>query len=196
MKEYRKEKSARGGAPKRTRTRAFLITDRRRQATQLYLTGAVTQRAIAATLGVSHVTISRDLAAVMAEWRTEYLKNIDERVRLEEKKLDLAEITILEGLYQETFDGRGVALKPLPLDYFRWARIAVGVIAARRARLLGLDAPTRVEVYGRIDVPITVESVRELPTEKLDALLVEAQKQLRANNGHREKTNGSKRRPR
>ncbi len=184
------------GVPSRTRTQTFIITDRRRQAAQLYLTGAATYDSIAETLGVSRATVGRDLQSMMNEWREEYLKSIDERVRLEEKKLDLAEITILEGLYQGTVDDLGTELKPAPLDYFRWARIAVGVIAARRAKLLGLDAPTRVEVYGRIDVPITVESVRELPTEKLDALLVEAQKQLRAYNGNRGKTNGSKRRPR
>ena len=186
------------GAPKRTRTQTFIITNRRRQATQLYLTGTVTHGAIAETLGVTRATISKDLAAVMAEWRAAYLEEIGAKVRLEEKKLDLAEATILEGLYQGSVDDLGTELKPPPLDYFRWARIAIGVIAARRAKLLGLDAPTRVEIYGRVDVPITVESVRELTTEQLDALLVQARKQLKAadGGGQRKKKNGTGRRPR
>jgi hypothetical protein len=104
--------------------------DRQRRVATLRLSGVSDQRRIAAELGVSQSTVSRDFADLDAAFRAAAAQDIAVAAGL-----DLARIEAL--------------IEPL------WADAAAGVLPVvdrvvkllgRRARLLGLEAPVRVDV--------------------------------------------------
>lgn len=105
------------------------IEDRRRKVSQLYLRRQ-TQEAIAQALGVSQATISEDIAQLRKQWAQENVENLDqvkvrEAAELDEMEADAA-VEFSKRKNWEWFDRR---LK----------------CKERRARLLGLDAPTKTD---------------------------------------------------
>ena len=117
------------------------IAERRKKVSQLYLRHQ-TQAEIGRVLGVDQKTISNDLAALRAEWKASGLMNTDEVKTREAAELDEmeAEAAVEFGRKKnwEWFDRR---LK----------------VKERRAKLLGLDEPTRNENSGPKGGPIQVE---------------------------------------
>jgi hypothetical protein len=132
------------------------ILQRRRRVAELFLQ-SYTQVQIAEQLGVKQPTVSADLRAVREEWRRSSIRDFDQAVEVELKKLELLEreAWLAWERSQEpqestrvTNDGSGKGKKaektvrrtpgdPRFLDQIHKC------IAARRA-LLGLDAPTRI----------------------------------------------------
>jgi predicted transcriptional regulator len=130
------------------------IEQRRQQAAELYLKGT-TQAEIARELNVSQATISDDLKAIRREWRDSRIRDFDEAVAMELKKLDHLEREAWSGWDRSqlpaestkvTQDGSGKKAEktvrqqqgdPRFLDQVH--RCIVG-----RRTLLGLDAPTRI----------------------------------------------------
>ncbi len=161
----------RRGEPQRTQARAFLVVNRRRQVAELYLTGAITETGIAEQLGGSQPTVSRDLAAIREEWRTEYRESIEEAVQRDLKNIDHAYLALVLARYLGT------------IDEAEFGRVAIGIVMKRRQKLLGTEAPDRVVVYGKVEQPVTAENVGQLSIEQLEAMLQK--------NHRREKTNGS-----
>lgn len=73
------------------------MQDRRRQVAELYLRGK-TQTEIAAQVGMTGATISRDLKAIRQEWRASTLLDFDEA-----KNRELAKIDALEQTYWQAW---------------------------------------------------------------------------------------------
>ncbi|HEV8177680.1 MAG TPA: hypothetical protein VGP44_08335 [Gemmatimonadales bacterium] len=112
-----------------TRVDEVAIAKRRREVAALYLAHQ-TQTAIARLLNVGQSTISDDLAALKEEWRTESLADLQIVIEREANELDEMErraaVADSKAKTPEWFDRR---LK----------------VKERRARLLGLDAPQRID---------------------------------------------------
>jgi hypothetical protein len=85
-------------------------------------------RRIAADLGVGYGTVERDAAAIKAEWRARRAEAIDELIAGELARLDTAEAAIWGDVAGGSFGAIDRLLS----------------IQERRAKLLGLDAPTKV----------------------------------------------------
>jgi hypothetical protein len=115
----------------------------------------VTQREMARVLNVSEPTISRDIAALTAEWRKEAQAFLDDV-----KAHELADLDSME---------RDVALKYTQTENLRLIDVRLR-IKDRRARLLGLDAPTRVDatISDDVDLFTDPEAVRAHLTALID----------------------------
>lgn len=157
--------------PQRTQVQEFHVVNRRRQVAELYLTGAITETGIAAQLQVSQPTISRDLASIREEWRTEYRESIEEAVQRDLKNIDHAYLSLVIARHLGT------------INEIEFGRVAIGIVMKRRQKLLGTEAPERVEVYGKVDQPVTLENASQLSIDQLGTLLQK--------NHRKGKTNGS-----
>lgn len=105
------------------------IEDRRRKVAQLYLRRQ-TQAEIARVLNVSQQTISDDIAELRKQWAAENVENLDQvKVR------EAAELDEMEAEAAVEFSKR---------KNWEWFDRRLKV-KERRARLLGLDAPTKTD---------------------------------------------------
>jgi predicted transcriptional regulator len=104
------------------------IEERRRKVAGLYLS-RVKQEDIARQLGVSQPTVSLDIKAILAEYRAERHEQIDR---------EAAELDAMEQQAAAGFTRRKDR---------QWLETRLK-IKDRRAKLLGLDAPTKQEVSG------------------------------------------------
>ena len=113
----------------RTKKRGEMLL-RRRKVAGLYLR-KVNETDIAARLEVSQATVSRDVKWLMQEWRRDAVADIAEM-----RGRELAELDEME---------RDAALQFASTKAPQWflARLEV---KKRRARLMGLDAPTKTDV--------------------------------------------------
>ncbi len=170
-------------APRRSK---FQIEDNRRDSTRLYLRGK-TQSEIAELLGISRSMVAYDLNAIQEQWRENTVRDLDA-----DKVRELAKTDELERIYwaawessleqrettatarteagdrirttaqmkKETRDGNPAFLE--------------GVLKCiqRRARLLGLDAPTKQEHKGSIEVRPDLSALTDEDLRGLRALAV------------------------
>ncbi len=138
----------------RTPQEDFRIEQRRQQVADLYLKGS-TQAQIARQLGVAQSTVSADLKAIRREWRDSRIRDFDEAVAIELKKLEHLEREAWWGWERTqqpaestkvTQDGSGKKAEKTVKQQQGNPRFLEQVhrcIAGRRT-LLGLDAPTRI----------------------------------------------------
>ncbi len=106
--------------------------------TELYLKGW-SQRRIADELGTTHQLVYYHLKKIRAEWKAEALQNIDELQSRELAKLDKLESTYWEA-WDRSFAMNGAGKH----DYLDGVMKAID----RRCKLLGLDAPVKLEHGG------------------------------------------------
>lgn len=129
------------------------IAERRKKVSELYLRHQ-TQEAIARVLGVSQPTVSLDIAALRQQWKEAGLLNTDEVKQREAAELDEMEaeaaVEFSKRKNWEWFDRR---LK----------------CKERRARLLGLDEPTKTESSGPKGGPLQVEERNAIEVTIRDA---------------------------
>jgi hypothetical protein len=112
------------------------IADRRKKVAANLLAGLnITQ--IADALGVNKSTISRDAAALHSEWKECRGKDTAALVELENARLD----RILNAVWKKAIDGDLLAID------------RIIKVMDRRAKLLGLDKPTRVDTLDLSSVP-------------------------------------------
>ena len=113
------------------------IAERRRKVAA-FLLARVTQREIARQLAVSEATISKDAAAIRADWRDEATAYIAEATQQELATLnaDEAQWRAKQQIAQKTG-----TLKDQLAIYDRIMKIM-----ERRARLLGIDAPVKQDL--------------------------------------------------
>lgn len=104
--------------------------EERRKKVAANLLGGLTYRDMAPTLAVSIGTIANDVKTILGRWEREQIKDVDGWVRLELTRLDRA----LNAIWNKVLDGDLKAI-----DAFL-------SISGRRAKLLGLDAPDRVDL--------------------------------------------------
>jgi predicted transcriptional regulator len=138
----------------RTRQEDVRIEQRRQQVGEFYVKGS-TQSQMARELGVSQSTVSADLKAIRGEWRDSRIRDFDEAVAVELKKIDHLEREAWSGWERSqqpaestkvTQDGSGKKAEKIVKQQQgdpRYLEQVHRCIAARRT-LLGLDAPTRI----------------------------------------------------
>jgi hypothetical protein len=100
-----------------------------------------TYREIAARLGVVSSTVSEDVRAIREQWRERATADYGSVLGEEMAKLDLLEHELLPKALSGEPEG-GVNLRAVD---------RVLAIHDRRARMLGLDSPSRVEVTMRVE---------------------------------------------
>jgi DNA-binding CsgD family transcriptional regulator len=122
---------------------ATTIEQRREHVARLVLDGN-TYREIAELLDVSTTTIADDVSALRDAWRERYAEDFAAHASMELAKLDRAE----QVLWPQIDDGKLAAIETFVK------------ISRRRAQLLGLDRPERVEA---VVASPTRESRSELP---------------------------------
>jgi len=138
----------------RTRQEDVWIEQRRQQVGELYVKGS-TQSQIARELGVAQSTVSADLKAIRREWRDSRVRDFDEAVAVELKKLDHLEREAWSGWERSqqpaestkvSQDGAGKRAERIVKQQQgdpRYLEQVHRCITGRRT-LLGLDAPTRI----------------------------------------------------
>jgi transcriptional regulator len=106
------------------------VIDRRVKVAQLRLAGVHDQAQIARQLGVSQPTISRDFAALDAQFRATAAQDIAAAKGMDLHRLEL----LISKIWVKATNGDLYAIDRLDK------------LLARRAKLLGLDAPTTVRI--------------------------------------------------
>jgi hypothetical protein len=126
------------GNKKRThRPESARAIERRQKALELRIAGA-RYRQIGQQLGVSHVQAFRDIEAALDELATQQTEQAGRLRQIELERLEKATL----GLWPKIRTGDDKAVR------------AMVAVMDRRARLLGLDAPTRTEHTGKDGQPI------------------------------------------
>ncbi len=114
------------------------VTERRTKVAALRLAGEHNQYRIAVALGVSQPTIHRDFVAIDADWRKEWADSAEKWKTVQAERIESllksiwANATRVDGKGQTFYIDRAIAL----LD--------------RQAKLLGLDAPTKINIIDDI----------------------------------------------
>jgi transposase len=117
--------------------------EQRRERVARYVLAGVTYREAAAELDVSLATVHSDVQALKDGWRERYAEDYHEHAALELAKLEQVE----RRLWQQIADsGGGRQLAAIE----SWIKLS-----RRRAQLLGLDRPERIEATVRHDPPAT-----------------------------------------
>jgi predicted XRE-type DNA-binding protein len=126
----------------------------------------LTQAEIAAAVGVTQSTVSRDIKTLVAAWRQEALADVS--------AMRARELADLDAMEREAAVAASVKLSPQELARLLEVRLR---IKERRARFLGLDAPQRQEVTGGQGGPVRYAyDYGHLSDEQLEAeILREAQ---------------------
>jgi sigma54-dependent transcription regulator len=133
------------------------LIERRKQVAKLYLNRAKIAD-IADKLGIDYSTVSRDITYLKKCWLEESKEDISKQIARELAELDLME---LEANIQYQ------AAKKAGKDVFmiRWKETQLK-IKDRRAKLLGLDRPQKVELDAKLDHSGKLE-VKKMSDEEL-----------------------------
>lgn len=150
-----------------------LVSMRRMEAAHLYLQGHHQQH-IADTLNCSVATICSDLKSLHHEWRESAAADINHKIALEIAKLDNVEATAwaaFEGSKETTTvqTEKGMTVYNTAGDP-RFLVIIQSCID-KRCKILGIDAPERVELSGRGGGPIEYKERAELAVSSLASLI-------------------------
>ena len=124
------------------------VIQARRAQVAAYVLSGKTYREIKVLIGCSMGTISGDMKAMMKKWKEEQVENLDDWREIELKRLDAA----LNAIWPEVLLGN---LK---------ANAAFVRLSERRAKLKGLDAPSKVAGFD--GGPIKLEGKLELALER------------------------------
>jgi len=109
------------------------IEERRTRVAEMLL-ARNSERKMARSLGVSLGTIARDVAVVRAEWHQQRIAHVDQWVAEELARLATAE----EAIWPQILAGKWLAIDRLL------------AIQDRRAKYLGLDAPSKIDITHRV----------------------------------------------
>lgn len=135
--------------PKRTKDDAE-IAERRKKVATLYL-NKYDQKVIADMLGVSQPTISRDITFLVKTWR----KNAEDDI-LNHKAREIAELELMEKETAANYVNAKSAGEMKEANMWMGSRLS---IKDRRAKLLGLDNPAKLDID--LNQPIIVNVVRK-----------------------------------
>jgi hypothetical protein len=121
-------------------------TARRHEVGKLIGTGA-TERDMATQLGVAKTTIHEDILIVFAEWKKERYASMAEYVEREARKLDQLELEA-RFYWQQERKRAQLATRDSEPKWFE----AICRVMMQRCKLLGLDAPAKIEHSGVVHV--------------------------------------------
>lgn len=181
--------------PNETSSELTAIAQRRRKVVELYLTGH-TQYAIAEALGVSQTTICFDLKAIHQQWKEAAITDIAAIKERELLRIDRIEREHWRGWVKSLKDRQrrttksggkeGDEVTSMTEGQAGNPRFLEGIMHCieRRARLLGLDAPEKIDFPNGIDIadrktalqgilsdPVAVEAIQKLD-ERMRAVQV------------------------
>lgn len=137
---------------------AAAVIDRRRKVAEMYLRGTI-QADIARQLGVVQGTVSRDLAAIRADWRQSAVMDFDARKDQELAKIDEVERAAWDG-WRRSQEPAETTRAEISGDVQKAVKTTEGQAGdprflqtvlncvERRCRILGIDAPDKVSVSG------------------------------------------------
>ncbi len=164
------------------------VVIRRKQVANLYLQGGLLHHQIAEKLGVSRPTITMDLKAIMDQWRAEARADIGEVTGRELAKLDIMEAEAWAAWERSKNEAVSTTKEKIVGDKQstkaserregrdgdpRYMTIIIGCME-RRAKLLGLDAPTKIAQTDPNGDPAhapLVVNVEAMTTEQLKSLV-------------------------
>lgn len=180
---------------RRRNTRAIALAARRQRVLDLRCDG-LTLREIAAEVGVSHETVREDIAAALSELHAEQVQQAERLQTIELRRLDRIERKLHQALVQQ----RAVVVAVEPITHpetgmqtgereRKEMRETVDLavvgrlleVSDRRRKLLGIDAPVKVEhsgtdaALGQLD-QLTTDELAQLDVD-LQAMLAEATEQ-------------------
>jgi hypothetical protein len=116
-----------------------------------------TYREIADHLGVSHGTVGNDAAAIREEWKRQANRDFDAHVAEELAKLDQLERSVVPEALAGAAD-QGPLLPAVDREL---------AIMRRRAKLLGLDRPMRVESAHAVEYRTNLDTEIEALLEQM-----------------------------
>lgn len=151
------------------------VTDRQREVGRLHLARHA-QWEIAEKLEISEATVSKDLKVIRAAWRAEAISDVGEATERELKALEASEAR-LRVAWDEIRALSPSRMKP-GLRTLAECKINAELvrIATHRAKLLGLEAPTKFVHQGPDGKPIQHDVTARGP----DAATLEEERALRA----------------
>lgn len=149
-----------------------LVAMRREEVAALYLKGYHQQK-IADHCNVSVATINLDLKTLQSEWRERAANDIDQRMSEELAKLDKVEATAWQAFEEskETTETstQGMTVRSTAGDP-RFLNIIQNCID-KRCKLLGIDAPSRLEVTGREGEPVQIQQRMDMAISSLASII-------------------------
>lgn len=140
--------------------------ERRVEVTNLYRRG-LTMREIAETLGISVSTVCADVKAARSRWKEQYAADYDALKSEQLAKLDEVERAAWEGWDRSLRNAVKETIKDTPDGIMesvttegqagdpRFLKVIESVIA-KRCRILGLDAPHKIEIESTVTKTIEV----------------------------------------
>lgn len=146
---------------------ATQIANNRREIVRLYLRERLTQAEIGARLGMSREMVSYDLRAMQREWLKAGFMDLTAHKARELAKIDELELTYWAA-WERSTGAREISTTGKTATGAAHAQIrketregnpaflaGVQWCIERRCKLLGMDAPTRVEQMGRTEIWMT-----------------------------------------
>lgn len=92
-------------------------------------------------------TVKGDVHRLLELWRSEQLKNMDEKITLELKRIDMAQIELWEQWESSKYKSRDLLADPRYMAEIRSHDV-------ERRKLLGLYAPNKTELTGKDGEPL------------------------------------------
>lgn len=165
------------------RQKELILAQRRAEAARLYLQGC-SQAQIAERMGVHRSQITRDLAALRAEWRAKAADHTEEWVAEELARLAAVEAEAWAAWRRSQEDRQTVTVETDASGAEKTAKRTEELVGdaamlgkildciKQRRELLGLDQPRRSELSGPAGGPIPVVRVDDLTDEQLARIAV------------------------
>jgi hypothetical protein len=114
------------------------VAARRKRVAELHI-AKISQIQIAKEVGVSNAQVSRDLVKIRAQWREEYLADMN--------KVMLRELATLDDLERRTRARIVTCPEDERIAFCRLQETVIKIMD-RRAKFLGMDAPQKIAVEG------------------------------------------------
>ena len=143
------------------------IEARRARVASLLLAGVSDQTRIAESVGVDRSTISRDIKHIEKQWQAAAVQDIAAAKGKDLERTD----RLIAGLWDKARGGQG---RP---GNERAAKMVLDLMQ-HRAKLLGLNAPDRIEDNRTVTIHLLAESMAEQSGLDKDEVLAEAQRIL------------------
>lgn len=152
------------------------IEKHRRRISELYLKGML-QEDIAAEIGISQPTVSRDLKAIQKVWQKETLYDFNEAKARELERIDILEREYWQAWQRSCEDAETVKQKGKPVTdeagrvtptTDRMERTVKGQVGdprflqgvqwciTQRCKILGIEAPTKLEHFGNLESKLII----------------------------------------
>lgn len=138
------------------------MIQRRKEVARLYLAG-YTQLKIAEILGISRITVNRDVQAILAQWQEETNHDVGKLVAKQSMHIEDIRLRAWSAYQKAVGEGKDGELgeKRVRGEKELNALALLLRVLEREAKLYGLDAPTRTEVTNTEPIEVIWRMVDE-----------------------------------